>query len=89
MTKFSLKFVILVEGRKFGHLSTKITLTLARIEINDFWDKILKALNLRIQDLVSELIYLDSNSRYLFCTDLSSNVRFGKVDRRLFYTLAP
>ena len=88
MTKFSLKVFILVDGRKFGHLSTKTTLTLARMEINDFWDKILKALNLRIQDLVPELIYLGTNSRYLPCTDLSPNQYFGKVAISLFYTLA-
>ena len=60
----SLKIVIFLDKRKFGDLSTKITLTLARIEINDFCDKILKALSLGIRNLVPELIYLDSNSRY-------------------------
>ena len=41
-----------------------MTLTLDRIEINEFWDKILKALILGVLNLVPELIYLASNSRY-------------------------
>ena len=41
-----------------------MTLTLAKIEINSFWDKIMKALNLENQNLVSKHIYLDPNSRY-------------------------
>ena len=36
----------------------------AQTEINDFRDKVLNALNRRIQDLVLELIYLIPNSRY-------------------------
>ena len=51
---------------------TNATLTLARIEVNDFWDKILKAQSLRIRNLVPELIYINPNSRYdLWCTKVT------------------
>ena len=41
-----------------------MTLTLAGVEINEFWDKIMKAQTLGIPNLVPELIYLGRNSRY-------------------------
>ncbi len=57
-----------------------MTLTLARVEVNEFWGKILKALNLRISNPVPELIYLDPNSRYDHFTPkflLSKKVSFA------------
>ena len=87
MSKFLRKFDILVDCRKFGHLLTKTTLTLARIEIIDFWDKILKAMNLGIQNLVSEHIYLNTNSRYGSGHDFCSYATFRKAGLSLFRRL--
>ena len=41
-----------------------MTLTLARVEVNEFWDKILKGQSLGIQNLVPELIYLGPSQSY-------------------------
>ena len=54
----------------------KVTLTLAGIEINDFWDKILKALNLRFPNLFAEVHHFYSNSRYTKTQELVQQCRF-------------